>query len=142
MTASLSVTGKRPSSFVYVIVLLVSATALQVIVSHVVIGAASAYLRSLPALIVTLLFCCLLGAVFTVCKALTRARVALWSPAVFGFVVTAGVIALLAVNPDRSLPVLRPGVWMLAAWALGPPVLSAVWFEVMETLRLRRYRCV
>lgn len=142
MTDSLSATGKRPSSFVYIVVLLVSATALQLIVSHFVIGAASAYFRSLPALIATLLVCCLLGAILTAFKAFTRARVALWSPAAFGFLVTAGLIALLAVNPDRVLPVFRPGVWMLVAWALGPPVLTAVWFELMETFRLRRYRSI
>ena len=133
-------TVTRPSVLVYAVVAFFASFGANLAVSEWVSGSWTYYVFWQVPVVLSVAFALVFTGVLALTRVFAGPQFALWTPAVLG--VAASLVLCVGVFADSSPQgVLMPEAsWLTISYLALPPLLSALWFEGWETVRLREAR--
>ncbi|MDN5600388.1 MAG: hypothetical protein ACTMKY_09770 [Dermabacteraceae bacterium] len=130
----------RPSVTAYAVVALAASSCVNLAVAEGVSGSWHYYFFGPVPMLLSVAFAVVLTSILALTRRFSGPQFALWTPAVLG--VLASLLLIVGVLPGSAQggDSLREMSWMTVSYLALPPLLSALWFEVWETVRLREAR--
>lgn len=133
-------TVERPSAPAYAVVAFLASSCATLAVAEWVSGSWLYYFFGPVPVLLSIAFAGVFTGLLALTRVVTGPQLALWMPAVLG--TAASLVLCLGVFADSSPQgaLLPEASWLTISYLALPPLLSALWFEGWETVRLREAR--